>query len=305
MSNKESDQLYTIGVVTYHARFDEFLKPLVKKISSIFSDIEIILIINGHPDRTKQIKYLKKITDFLKEFKNIKYLTYDQHQSLSKCWNQIVIMSNTDNVLIMNDDTQVSELFRVELESKTSGLNFSTINNSWSHFLISKDIIRSTGWFDENFLGVGHEDADYAYRMVMSGYQIKNTDCQGLKNYVADQKDTGWKDISKKNSTNKYSQLNLEVYNNKWSVPENNQEDQNIKFEYTYNWNGCDLSFTPKKHDYNLDFYDMSVLDENSDSSRISNYKPNAILLIPNRIKYSIIGIAKKIKRVLFFPRSR
>ena len=141
--NKQGN--YSIGVVTYHARFEKYFMPLIEKLAAVFPDKEILCVVNGHPDRTLQINYLNSVTAFMSKFSNVRYLTYDLNQSLSKCWNQLIILSQTEKIIVMNDDTQVTDLFREEFEKKTLALPFSTINFSWSHFLISKEIVKKLG----------------------------------------------------------------------------------------------------------------------------------------------------------------
>ena len=59
---------YSIGVVTYVARFEKFLIPLIKQLTEVFPDKEIICIVNGHHDELLQINYLKQVTAFLNQF---------------------------------------------------------------------------------------------------------------------------------------------------------------------------------------------------------------------------------------------
>ena len=39
------------------------------------------------------------------------------------------------------------------------------INQSWSHFMISREVIIRVGWFDERFPAIGNEDEDYESRL--------------------------------------------------------------------------------------------------------------------------------------------
>src|SRR3954468_3312841 len=139
----------SIGIVTYHARFESYFVPLIKDLTRIFPESEILVVLNGHPDRTLQMNYLKKATAFLSKYPNIRYLSYEQHQSLCKGFNQIMILSSAEKVLMLNDDTHVTELFRQEFEEKVFDKPFAVINKSWSHHLISKEIIKKVGWYEE------------------------------------------------------------------------------------------------------------------------------------------------------------
>lgn len=107
---------YSIGVVTYHARFEEYLKPLINNLARIFPDREILCVLNGHPDQTLQIKYLNEATDFLSQFPNVRYLAQATFQPLTKSWNQLISLSRTEKIAILSDDVYVGDVFREELE---------------------------------------------------------------------------------------------------------------------------------------------------------------------------------------------
>ena len=242
---------------------------------------------NGHPDRTLQINYLGKATIFLSKFRNVRYLTYDEHQSLAKCWNQLIILSCSENILIMNDDTQAVELFREQLESKimSSDLPFTTINNSWSHFFISKPTIKRVGWFDERFLGIGCEDADMMLRLVMMGFPIYNTACLGVTNYVADEKDSGWKNISEKHSTSKYSERNYQFFKTKWY--HDHVEPFYKNWEYSFTWNGVDFKFSSKTSEIMPNFYEMSVLDKLDEALvGVPIYRENRVVVLIQKLYF-------------------
>lgn len=296
-----NNSAYSIGVVTYHARHDAYFKPLIEKLAAVFPDREILCVVNGHPDRTLQIAYLNKVTKFLEQFPNVRYLTYDQHQSLAKCWNQLVILSSNEKTLIMNDDTQVTELFREEFEKKALQKEYSTINWSWSHFLISKTVVRKIGWFDERLLGVGHEDADYAFRIAMADGKVVDTECLGLNNFVVSQENAGWKTISGKEGKSKYSQINLEFFKAKWW--HSDIEPEHKDWKYRFEWNGIITKFSPKTTEPTPMFYEFSVL-ENSGPTAIPR---NAVAAHKNsgtvffqKIYFSLRAGAKKIYRAIF-----
>ncbi len=290
---------YSIGVVTYHARFDTYFKPLIKQLTLVFPDKEIVCIINGHPDRTLQINYLKKITAFLKSFPNVRYLTYDANQSLSKCWNQLIILSNTPQILILNDDTNVSELFRHELEQQIQNLDTFTLNNSWSHFVISKATVKKVGWFDERFLGVGQEDGDYAYRMAILQAEVGNFKCTGIRNFVAEQKNPSWSSISTTTGGTRYADVNREFFNQKWQTPLNSPDI--TEFSYTCIFNNTSYSFNLMPGMATPVFYDFSVLDQNIELAKSANYTVSPIKITTQKIYFSIgrffARLLRKIKK--------
>lgn len=300
--NKDSKNKYSIGVVTYHARFEDYFCPLIKSIDKIFPDTEVFCVLNGHPDKELQSKYLSKATEFLSGFGNISSLSLENHHSLSFCWNQIIISSATEKILILNDDTKITELFRYFFESKVVSKGFSTINKSWSHFLISKDIVRKVGWFDERLGGVGHEDADYALRMSLQNVEITDTTCLGLTNLVVDQKNPGWKSISKKIAGNKYSQQNLDFFKTKWLTMDLNPEIPREKFTNRLYWHGGAFYFSHNSCEPTPLFYDLNILEYTQNINKnlqFKEYKPNYFILIYQGIIFFNQYLLKTIYRLI------
>ena len=221
MSNKKKINLeYSIGVVTYVARFEEFFIPLINQLVEVFPDKEIICIINGHHDEALQINYLKQVTAFLNKFPNVHYITNEKHQSLAKCFNWIAMMSFAKRSLIINDDVSLNLLFRKQFEKVLeNNSSFFIINKSWSHFLISKSFMKEVGWFEERLLGTGQEDGDYINRILAKGKDVPEFVCHGIVNYVAPQENAGWANISEKTDggVGKYSAVNNEFFDKKYS----------------------------------------------------------------------------------------
>ena len=194
MKNSTKDNLdYSIGVVTYVARFESYFIPIIKQLTAIFPDKEIVCVINGHHDKTLQVNYLKQVTAFLSQFPNVRYVTQETHQPLAKCWNWLLLLSYAPRMLVLNDDLDISLLFRNDFEKALrANQTFFTINHSWSHFLIAKDYMKKIGWFDERLLGTGQEDGDYQIRIWDNGDEVNDIVCHGVVNYIAPQLNAGW-----------------------------------------------------------------------------------------------------------------
>lgn len=209
---------YSIGIVTYINRYNIFFKPLIKNLVSIFPDTEFIIAINGYYDQEKQKKYLKEIIHYLKKFKNVKLLTFEEPQSLSKLWNLLIINSSNEKVFILNDDIGISQSFRRHIEkSNILKSDVGIINTSWSHFIISKKIVDKIGWFDERFPGVGNEDQDYECRLVFNNIALDNFNIGGLKNIVFLTKDFSYgKDTEVVEK--KYVKANKIFFDTKWEL---------------------------------------------------------------------------------------
>ncbi len=219
MDNSVRNLDYSIGVVTYVARLEEFFIPLIKQLTTIFPDKEIVCIINGHPDASLQIDYLKHVSAFLAGYPNVRYLSYERHQPLAKCFNWLLLMSFAPRMLILNDDVSLNLLFRKDFEKGIEQYpDFFVINGSWSHFVISKAVVKKVGWFEERLAGTGQEDGDYRIRMEKEGVKISEVKCYGVINYVAPQKNAGWQNISEvSKDSGKASEINDQFFYKKYS----------------------------------------------------------------------------------------
>lgn len=247
---------YSIGIVTYHARFESYFQPLIEKLARFFPDKEILCVINGHSDKTLQIKYLDGVTKFMRRFPNVRYLTYDIGQSLSKCWNQLIILSHTEKTVILSDDVYISELFREQLEKEMDNYDFFTINRSFAHFVISKNTIKKAGWFDERLPRIGWEDVDYRFRLRMAGLPEPNVKVLGSLNLVTDTEGSDWVNDPNKPKT-KYTYANEDFFKTKWITKYYNPDISEFKYigEDDYH------TFSPATQESTPLFYDLSVLD--------------------------------------------
>jgi len=240
----------SIGIVTYLGRFETYFKPLIRKLHFLFPDYDIIVFINGHYDTVKQIQYLKDVTYFLRKYPNIRYVTNLEHQALARGWNWLVFMAKNDRILILNDDVSFNWEFRHNLESLPSVPDIFTLNGSWSHFVISKDIIREVGWFDERFYGTGDEDYDYKFRLAMSEINLIDIIINGLHNFVAPIGDAGWANVSNV-IHEKYSEINRDFLKKKWLISNHkNKVDKTLSiYCYPEEWEiglNPELEITPE-----------------------------------------------------------
>jgi hypothetical protein len=215
---------YSIGIVTYVERFEKSFKQLAIELSKQFPDIEKNVILNGFPDTPKQLKYIKEATKFLNEIGFTRVLTFERHQALAKGWNLLVINSDAPKVLILNDDCEIKLNFRNEFESQRGERDWLFLNQSFSHFLVSKSTIKTVGWFDERFLGIGHEDGDYARRCASIEYEYDvNIECPSLKNLQIQETVVGYTTRDSEKSGN-YSIYNEKFFRKKWKHSDNPQK---------------------------------------------------------------------------------
>lgn len=292
---------YTIGVVTYHARFEEYLKPLIISLARIFPDREILVVINGHPDLTLQIKYLNKITEFLSQFSNIRYLAQANFQPLTRSWNQLIILSRTENIAIISDDISVSEVFREELENVINKHDtLFLINRTWCHFVTNKKTVQKVGWFEERFPGIGWEDNDYMFRMKMAGIPCPSEKVLGILNLSTDNDNNpGWENPEGRKM--KYTSANEDYFQSKWWTEKYDGEGP----KYTHDSEGPYGRFSIKPGMETPLFYDLDVLESESiqiDSvytrNKLRYYTTKVIFKIVDYIMTSLRKIKHFIKRL-------
>lgn len=213
-----SNHKYSIGIVTYVDRYDNYFKDLVISLLKLYNDTEIIIAINGYYNVEKQDRYLIEISKFLGQFQNIKVLKHKNPESLSKLWNKIIIKSSNVRILILNDDLKINHRLRRDIEvSKIYDSKIALINNSWSHFIISKEIVREVGYFDERFPGVGNEDEDYECRLVFKDISIKSFFIPSIFNVIHVTKDFSYGDKIETINT-KYVKVNKQFFDEKWEI---------------------------------------------------------------------------------------
>ena len=180
IKNKNNDLV--IGITTFMDRYDNCLKPLVEKLAVLFPNIQIIIVANGHVKQHENLEYLIKIKLFCDKFKNVELISYKEPMGLSFIWNRIIKQANAKKVLLLNDDVNVKRSFPKWIsKSEILEMEISTINNSWSHFVISKDIVKKVGTFDEGLLEIGGEDDDYSARLVMNKIELINLNTNTIK----------------------------------------------------------------------------------------------------------------------------
>lgn len=250
---------YSIGVVTYVKRFEQYFKPLVASLEKYFPEVEKNYVLNGFYDPKIQAEYLKNAKEFLNGTSAKNVIAYNESQSLSKCWNQLVLHSSGKKILILNDDINLRWLFRYFFETQMWPFENCVINNTWSLQFLSKDTIRKVGWFDERFPAIGMEDLDYGFRLALAlgKKEIKtmhqhNIYCFGVTNIVAGNTDPGWKDKSAI-VNGAFAMANKDYFHKKWESHKEPME-RTIKLKDDY-YNIRPGMETPQ-------FYDFSLLDK-------------------------------------------
>lgn len=198
---------FDIGITTFSLRFD-FVKNLVKSIRELGVTNNILLCINGEENSNFDETYRKNILNLCVEYPNVYPIFFVETRGLSKMWNTLVIHSTKENILLLNDDINVfsDNLFHVVSEHIESPDYFglSTINNTFSFFVVNKNFLDELHYFDERLLGFGEEDGDIMFRVrEHTGNEVYRLYASGLENIVSDIRHTHIK-----NGVGKYSFFN-------------------------------------------------------------------------------------------------
>ena len=183
----------SIGITTFGARFDPYFAPLLSKIREYDADLEVIVAVNGEHKRDFDEIYRERILAFTATQKRVFPVVFPRFRSLTKLWNSIVIHATHDYILMLNDDIMITNPdFVRDIQtavSKHPGRSL-LINQSWSHFLISRREIDELGYFDERLLGIGEEDGDMIWRYLRRyGRSMASVKMKGFVNYSEDTKD--------------------------------------------------------------------------------------------------------------------
>lgn len=158
----------TIGIVTHKARKD-LVKNLIHNIRNFSgNEMDIVLSINGDNEQLMDPEYRNEMLDFCRSVPNCFPIFCPEFKSLPKLWNTNVIFSRTEYVLLLGDDLSyptdaVAHLLAIIEQSKCQ---FFTINGGYSHFVITKKMLHTLGYFDERLLAFGEEDGDILHRYI-------------------------------------------------------------------------------------------------------------------------------------------
>lgn len=179
----------TIGIVTFRQRAT-LVKKLIHQLRSyIPNEVNIILAVNGNNEEDMPESYRSDMLTLCSQYENIYPLICPEFKSLSKLWNTLVIFSKTEYNFILSDDVicdnseLLSILYNHVLSTKSE---FFKINNQFSHFVLTKKILHTLGYFDERLIAHGNEDGDMVHRYIkLFGNRIPNIQIQGLYNLAS------------------------------------------------------------------------------------------------------------------------
>jgi len=218
----KSDLPVTIGITTFLNRFEFFFKPLVRKLVFLFPECRIIVAANGSVLREEQQNYLNELRKFCGIYSNIELIAYNYPMGLSHLWNRIMGAAGNEKVFMLNDDLDITTGFgRFLSDSDIMNVKIATINSSWSHFIISKEVYKLVGEFDEKLKEVGGEDDDYLARLAINGMRPADFRCDAVARKKKKRRDkpqlnSYGKDMTKE--TGGYSSYNISYLRKKWEI---------------------------------------------------------------------------------------
>lgn len=173
-----------IGITTFKERFDSHFKQLLEDIKGH----PTIVSVNASYKTGLCNEYRREMLSLLSHYDNVSPIFYQEIRGRAKLWNDLIIHSPTEHILITNDDVRITNceklLYNCKEETKNS--DFFTINRCLSHYVVGKQLMIKLGWFDERFLGFGEEDGDIMWRhLKMFGKKIHNFEDSNIQNHTS------------------------------------------------------------------------------------------------------------------------
>lgn len=177
----------TVAITTFQKRL-----PLVKQLITNIRkscDNDIVLVVNADNEKNMDESYRQDLLLFCSNIPNCYPICCPEFKSLPKMWNTAVIFSKTEHILLLNDDveyTNPNAISDIEGVINNHGINCFRINFSYSHFVISKTILHTIGYFDERLCAHGEEDGDFVLRYIeYYGKQVPDITISGIINTAA------------------------------------------------------------------------------------------------------------------------
>ena len=206
--------------VLSYSRIDQFCSNYEKH-----SDINYHFIDNGQQKRIPAFA-----SSFYETSKNI---------GCAGGWNLICLIAfehmKLKKILITQDDVRIPESFFIEALDQTYDNIVGILSPyfEFSAFTITRDIFNKIGYFDENFINVYGEDADYKQRCYLNNIHIDSLYLNPKLNDNATIKDNP--------SLNRLT-MNIKYLNKKWGNSihpnVNARLDNQPPFEYNNPFNG-------------------------------------------------------------------
>lgn len=120
-------------------------------------------VVHDSPTQSESVRFTHRLMEHRPYFNHI---VMKNKSSLAELWNYCIAFSDTDWVLVCNDDAVFKPGWHEYLIDKIREGNHLQINLlHYGGFCIHKKMILRNGWFDERFRGGGFEDNDWQLRL--------------------------------------------------------------------------------------------------------------------------------------------
>lgn len=160
-----NDQSYCIGIMTYSKR-KEYIKNLINDIR-LQSEIPIFIAVNCDYGKPFDEEYRQFMLELCSKHKLVFPSFYLKFRGSSKLWNDMIVNASYDNLIILNDDVSLKNQFIenfIKYKIDTQNNSILKVNSGWAGFCVNKTYIKSAGFFNEQYLGIGFEDSEFVRR---------------------------------------------------------------------------------------------------------------------------------------------
>jgi len=168
MANKIQEN-FSIVLSSFFLNFESSIKPIIKYLSDIKLNNEVYLTVNFGFKEFDKSDFRRNLIEFLIPYNNIFVSINLNFTGLSKLWNRAISNCSNDWVLILNDDITIKSSLegffeKINLIITKKKYDLILFNNSFSCFLINKNVFEKVGFFDERLVGMGEVDIDFLFK---------------------------------------------------------------------------------------------------------------------------------------------
>jgi hypothetical protein len=230
----------SIIITTFEKRFFEFALPLLISLRAA-TNIPITVVINGNFDSMRDDETYRSFVTSTQKYSNVSLVTFNTFHGWASMLNAGILHSDTDVSFVFNDDVYLNpNLFGSELSTIIEEVQNSKLvlmNNSWSHFAITRECLAYVGFFDEHFLGIGQEDGDYAIRYKSTfSKDVPTIKVSGLVNFVDQSRDESIGVTNGKYSLFNSVYLGVKLSRNNGSAESTSHPDSEGSLRSIYTW---------------------------------------------------------------------
>lgn len=145
----------------------DLFSPSLYRYQQDFPETKIYVVDNGN----------QGLDEFI-HTENVELYIPSKNMGVAASWNFMLdkIFETHDFAIVMNDDIYWgAKEKQVEEFLNASMTHFCVCPMDWCLFIISKELYKRVGKFDESFFPAYFEDNDYAYRMKQIGFSVRKS----------------------------------------------------------------------------------------------------------------------------------